>query len=137
MRARPRAARHAFLLAWVPVLAYVLLIAILSSYPQPQVASLFSFQDKFLHLGEYGVLGLLMARAMAATARGEPSTMTYAGGVAWGSIVALGDEIYQASTPGRSSSPADLVVDVVALCAAAGVYCFVRTRSGRARAAGT
>jgi VanZ family protein len=134
MPARPRTARRLFVSAWVPVLAYVVVIALLSSYPQPQVASIFTYEDKILHLGEYGVLGVLLARAMASTAPGEVGLATYAGAVAWGALVGVADEIYQASTPGRSSSLADLATDVCALCLAALLVRFVRAR--RARIAG-
>lgn len=128
MPASPRTARRLFVDAWLPVLAYVAIIALLSSYPQPQVASLFTYEDKILHLGEYGVLGVLLARAMAGTAPGEVTAATYMGAIAWGTLIGVSDEIYQASTPGRSSSLADLAADVSALCLAALLVRFLRAR---------
>jgi VanZ family protein len=132
---RPRTTRRLFAVAWGPVLAYVVVIALLSSYPQPQAASLFTYEDKILHLGEYGILGALLARAMARTAPGEATLATYAGAVAWGTLIGVADEIYQASTPGRSSSLADLATDVGALCLAALLVRFLRVRRVRVASA--
>ena len=50
--------------AWLPVLAYIALIFVLSA--QPNLASPFHFQngDKFAHTLEYGGLGVLLVNAL-------------------------------------------------------------------------
>ncbi|MBI2447776.1 MAG: VanZ family protein, partial [Candidatus Omnitrophica bacterium] len=49
---------------WLPVYLYALFIFILSSIPKlPEIGPDFLNADKLLHIIEYGILGLLLARA--------------------------------------------------------------------------
>jgi VanZ family protein len=102
--------RGGFVLAWLPVLAYIALIFFISS--QPQLAPPFHFTngDKLAHTLEYGGLGFLLVRAF----RTRPALGPVAGGLlalAIGLAIAGGDEIYQRSIPGRTSSADDWLAD--------------------------
>ncbi len=130
----PRPAPAALWL-WLPALLYAGLIFTLSSHPAPGFVSIFTNEDKMLHFGEYGVFGLLLARAMAGSARGPQLALSYALAIGVGTATASADEWYQASVPGRSSSAWDLSVDVLALVLAAVAIHVLRRRMLRHRAA--
>ncbi len=90
---------------WSPVLAWAALIFALSSIPS--LDSGLGFWDlvlrKAAHVGEYAVLGLLLARALL---REVPA-------VAAGIAYAISDEVHQHFVPGRNGTPLDLVFDGV------------------------
>jgi VanZ family protein len=66
--------------------------------------------DKIAHLCEYGILGLLYARAGVHTA---PTWRRALGGAITGALVGGLDELYQRTIPGRDSSGLDLVADAI------------------------
>lgn len=101
---------------WVPVALYVLLILIVSSIPRLTVPG-FSGSDKIAHLGEYGILGLLARRAV-----NLPKTRGWIIAVAIGVIIGAGDEIYQRTVPGRSSSAFDWMADTIGAGSGAAVW---------------
>jgi VanZ family protein len=96
---------------WLPVLAYVSLIFILSAQPHLQPPLRFQNSDKVMHLLEYGVLGLLFARALRASfpGRGWVFTSMLALGIGLG--VGAGDEYFQSFVPGRESTVFDWLAD--------------------------
>src|SRR5437870_10764107 len=69
MTARPqeRGIVALFVRYWLPVLAYVALIAALSAQPHLKPPFRFHNSDKIFHALEYFGLGLLLARAFAQT----------------------------------------------------------------------
>ncbi len=107
--------RFAFVRDWLPVLLYVALIFTLSSMPHLQAPFHFPNADKVMHLGEYGLLGLLLTRVLHTMPRLE--SMLAAGFIAVAIGVAIGgvDELYQRGVPGRESSLLDLVADMLGL----------------------
>jgi VanZ family protein len=97
---------------WLPPILWATLILALDSVPHPErfVPSMFPGSDKLAHLGMYGMLGLLLARAMFAS-----MTKAAIAGVVTVLIVATlgaGDELHQLLVPARSASAADWLADV-------------------------
>lgn len=115
---------------WLPVAAYAALILAVSSIPGSALARLpFSFWDKGAHVVEYGVLSLLVGRALRGTLPpSDASSNLRAAVVVVASVVAFGaiDEAYQ-STRGRDADILDLAADAVGACLAQTI------QAGRAR----
>jgi VanZ family protein len=90
---------------WLPVLAWAALIFALSSVPDlgTGLGSWDLLLRKVAHVGEYAVLGLLLARALA---RPLPA---FALGVAY----AVSDELHQHFVPGRRGAPLDVLIDAI------------------------
>jgi VanZ family protein len=95
---------------WSITAAYAALIIFVGSRPDLRSPVTFPMWDKFAHLGEYGVFGLLGHMAIARDGRVRSSRML-AVAVA-GLCVGVLDETIQAYTPGRESSIYDLLADV-------------------------
>lgn len=103
--------RGGFVRAWLPVLAYVVLIFALSS--QPGLAPPFRFTngDKLAHTLEYGGLGFLLVRALRIGPRAMGPVAGGLAALAIGMAVGAGDELYQRYVPGRESAVLDWVAD--------------------------
>ena len=113
---------------WTPVMVYLTVIFALSSQPNLQSPIRLLYVDKFLHAGEYMVLGLLLVRALRATLR--VSRPLFAAMIAIGLVVTVGaaDEFLQSFIPGRQSDIFDLQADVLGGAIAQFVYVmFVRS----------
>lgn len=96
---------------WLPVVLFVALIFMVSSKPRLKPPVTFRYADKVLHMCEYGALGLLVSRAMRATAPGSPFGTRAALAIAGGIAVGACDEWFQSFVPGRESSVYDLMAD--------------------------
>ncbi len=116
-----------FLRFWLPVLVYVTAIFTLSAQPHLSPPLGFTWNDKFLHMLEYLILGLLLVRALRAHLRvGRP---LFAAMIALGFVVLTGmaDEYLQSFIPGRQADVFDLLADVAGGALAQLVYVtFVR-----------
>src|SRR2546423_10241827 len=99
--------RRLFVTRWLPVLAYLALIFTLSSIPFLAVPGTLRNRDKVAHLLEYGGLGILGARAAAATWPRSNAWRRAVVVLAVVSAVGACDEKYQQWTPGRESSVYD------------------------------
>jgi VanZ family protein len=110
------------------VLAYVGFIFRLSTWSNPPSGPPLPYLDKIVHTIEYGILGLLVAWAAAGRLRGARLLALVIG---VGLLVGLADEMIQRSTPGRQSSPFDLLADVI------GLSCAWMLSEARARWAGS
>lgn len=101
--------------AWLPVAAYAALIFVLSSRPSlvEQVPNRLRFLgiDRVGHCAEYGILGWLAARALAAN--GVRRTRRLWLGLALASLYGATDELHQAFVPGRSCQAGDWLADTV------------------------
>lgn len=99
-------ARH-----WLPVAAYVGLIFVLSAQPGLHPPLDFQNSDKLAHLIEYGLLGLLLARALRAT--WPARTWVFVSLLALGLGLGIGaaDECFQSFVPGRDSTVFDWLAD--------------------------
>jgi VanZ family protein len=102
---------------WVPVLAYAAVIFYLSSLPHPEDDLpdflLKKLSDKFLHLVEYAVLGLLCYRALRWTAGPSMARRAVMITIIAVSFYGMTDEVHQAFVPFRESSWLDWVADTV------------------------
>ena len=58
-----------FVTHWLPLLAYLGMIFVLSAQPHLKPPIQFENSDKLYHLAEYGGLGLLLARTIRAAGR--------------------------------------------------------------------
>ncbi|MCC6349241.1 MAG: VanZ family protein [Candidatus Eisenbacteria bacterium] len=96
---------------WLPVAAYVSLIFVLSAQPNLRPPFHFQNSDKLSHLLEYGVLGVLLARAMRATLRPRSWLLTTMLTMALGLGIGAGDEFFQSFVPGRDSTVFDWLAD--------------------------
>lgn len=100
--------------AWAAPLAWSAAILIATSIPGDQLPPAFPYADKFVHLGIYGVLGVLVGRACRLDRR--PSRTGAVGVVRWVCAIALFaafDEWHQDFIPGRASDSTDWLMDVV------------------------
>lgn len=106
-------ARRRFILYWLPALAWAAVILVSTSLPRVPVPAV-EGGDKLAHLGAYGILGLLLMRALSCTAdlsslRGAAAT------VAWGAAFGAFDELHQIPLPGRGADVRDWLADLVGL----------------------
>ncbi len=80
----------------------------MTSWPNPGLTAAPEGTDKVVHLGAYGVLGFLVARARAS--RGVARLLRALTAIA--GFAAL-DELHQILVPGRSASTGDFAADVI------------------------
>lgn len=100
-----------FVRYWLPVLAYVALIFVLSAQPGLSPPVHFQNSDKVAHLLEYGVLGLLFARALRATLPARSWLFLSMLMLGAGLGIAACDEYFQSFIPGRDSTVLDWLAD--------------------------
>ena len=123
--------RRSAILRWLPALAWMALIFVLSSrsdLPTPPGPVLERLFERGGHAAIYAVLAILLERALALPRGGKLAALVFT------MLYAASDEFHQSFVPGRTPSVADGVADLVgALC---GLYA-LRLRSlltgGRAR----
>lgn len=97
--------------AWAPVAAWCLLVFTLSSLPLGIDAEVVPGGDKAAHLGEYAVLGFLLARALRMTRPSLGFGSLVAGAALLGALYGASDEFHQSFVPERTASLGDLVAD--------------------------
>ena len=108
-----------WLLAWLPVIGYCVLMFALSSVPGPKLPKpLFWHSDKVIHAVEYGILGVLLLRALHHTFPDISHRRLVLYAVLLAVLYALSDEFHQSYVPRRSSSLLDVVADTVGACIA-------------------
>jgi VanZ family protein/O-antigen ligase len=97
------------LLIWGPVAAWAVVIFTLSSIPGDDVGDGSPrLLPKLAHLLEYGILGVLLARAQSASVM--PRSLTWP--LALAGLYAISDELHQSFVPGRTPLAADVLIDV-------------------------
>jgi len=115
------------IVSWGPALAVAGAIVALSSVPGDRLElPLFPHADKLAHLAVYGLLGLLVLRALARTTRLALATRAFVT-VVLVTVFGVTDELHQVFVPGRSAE----VLDVVADGAGALLACVVFWAGGR------
>jgi VanZ family protein len=116
-------------MAAVLVLAHMTLIFVLSSRRPPEAVVSIGIPDWVLHLGEYGVLGLLLAHLAFSVTGGTAVRALVPLPALIGTLYGLSDEWHQAFVPGRDPSAADFAMDAVgSLLGAVAFWLAVRAR---------
>ncbi len=116
--------------AWGPVAIWAAVLFFLSALPLSGDVSWVPVNDKVIHVGLYGVLGVTLSRARILSGAGWPHGLFILVGVLYG----VTDEFHQAFVPGRSVSVFDWIADVVGVLM--GYTIFLKTisiREARAR----
>jgi len=96
---------------WLPVFLYALVIFSGSSFPQPEMPITFWNFDKVLHLIEYGLFGILLARAIKGTKPEINLKRMYFLAAIVALLYGFSDEFHQAFVPGRTVSIWDALTD--------------------------
>jgi VanZ family protein len=106
---------------WLPALAWLALIFIGSSISLPSsTISVFRFQDKVVHLVEYGILGLLLIRPVHRLRPGRPDLYWLC--IAGAGLYGILDEFHQYFVPGRSVEAGDALSDAAGAFIAVWLY---------------
>jgi VanZ family protein len=109
-------------------LGYMTLIFVLSAqstFPQA-LAGIWTF-DKVIHGVEYGVLAILIARAL------RPRSGAAFAAAVLASVYGATDEAHQYYVPGRSSDRYDILADAVGAVIGAALFAFHSRRSSRVK----
>ena len=119
-----------FIWYWLPAALWAALILVGTSLPRVPVPGV-QGGDKLAHLAVYGVLGLLLMRALGSTCRSvglREIGVTLALGGAFAGL----DELHQIPLPGRGADVCDWLADLVGLALGAGLmYLIQRTQTAR------
>ncbi len=118
---------------WWPAIAYMMLIAVVSSFAiqVTDVAPRF-LDDKSIHFLEYALLGFLCAHASIQTWPGRSVARMCLLGALIATAFGLSDEIHQAFVPGRAADVYDFLADACGALAGAFVR-FWRSKGERHR----
>jgi VanZ family protein len=119
---------------WAPVVVWAALIFGLSATPNLRFVpdeGLDLIVRKIGHMGVFGILALLIWRALEAT---TSLRRTWSWALALTVLYAITDEYHQASVVGRHASPVDVAIDAVGALIAVAAVSLVRARRTRRRA---
>jgi VanZ family protein len=122
LKRQPQGRARLFFEYWFPVILYAAAIVFLSAQPQLTSTIRFDNADKWAHLIEYAGLGFVLVRALRVSMPGrDPLTAAFAA-LALGALMAVCDEVFQSTVPGRDSSHLDFMADVAGLILAQLAY---------------
>ena len=119
--------------AWIPAIAYTVLIVVLSAQPylaSPQIRGI-RLNDKLLHMLEYVVFSFLWCRALLRRDASRGAVLKW---LAWGMLFAVSDEIHQSFVPHRQASVFDWLADTMGLIAGVGLFLALRRQGWRRKA---
>lgn len=117
---------------WGPPVAEMAALFFLSAGPAPSIVPAIS--DKVIHVAIYGLLALLLLRALAAGRWEGVSARTVCAAVALTALYGLTDEWHQSFVPSRSAEWADVAADVCGASLAGGAawtWDIIRRTRGR------
>jgi VanZ family protein len=120
-------------LAWGPVIAWAALIFLASAQPDLRFVTddtLDFIVRKLGHMAVFGILALLLWRALATT---TSVRRPWAWALALAILYAITDELHQGGTIGRHASPVDVVIDAAGTLIAVGLIAGVVHLRRRAR----
>jgi VanZ family protein len=120
--------------AWVPVVAYMAAIFVLSSQSRLPVPLHFTLSDKLAHAAIYLGLALLVLRASGKSPLVR-CPGPYAQSLILAALYGISDEFHQRFVPGRSADVLDWFADVLGAAIAIILVIILRKRSadGRSR----
>ena len=107
--------------AWLPPIAWCVLLFALSALPFRTGAETFRGADKAVHAAEYAVLGFLLARALLLTGPHRTRARNFALAAGLGAAYGLTDELHQLLVPERAFEWGDLAADALGAAAGAAV----------------
>lgn len=115
------------ILFWAPVILWMGLIFSLSSIPEENLPKVtIPYIHKIVHLVEYSILGILLARAVIHSYPYRSSAQLIAVSVILIFLYALSDEWHQTFVPGRSGEFSDCIYDTI--YATIGIYFYYRIK---------
>ncbi len=116
--------------AWAAVLFYAGLIFYSSSLPKPIpfIEKELYPPDWVLHMAEYSVFGLLVARALLVSSRGFSRFLLLAVTLLIGILYGLSDEWHQSFVPQRDSSIYDVIADGIGALGGAFIWLWVKIK---------
>lgn len=133
---RPGSALRPLLSAWAPVVGWAALIFILSAQPDLRFvpdAGLDFVVRKLGHMGVFGILALLLWRALAGTTGWR---RPWAWAFALAVLYAASDELHQGLVAGRNPSAVDVGIDAFGALVAIVAVRLERARRTRRREGG-
>ena len=115
--------RKYFIRFWLPVLIYLALIFILSSFSAPIFAETpIPFLDKLFHMVEYALLGFLFIRGFKNSPLSLSSVKFISLAVALSTLYGMSDEFHQYFVPNRDASLADILFDCIGSMIGSTIY---------------
>ena len=127
----PARAWRTLLSAWVPVVGWAALIFAFSAQPDLTFvpdAGVDLVVRKIGHMAVFGILALLIWRALAGT---TALRRPWAWALVLTILYAISDELHQGLVAGRHASASDVVIDTIGAVTAVATIWFIRSR-GRA-----
>jgi VanZ family protein len=119
---RKSSSRHPFIKYWLPILLYIPLIFLLSSIGTLRPPDILTGTDKIAHILEYGFLGFLLLRAFRRGGMIDNNLIASLVTLIIGLVVALADELFQSTVPGRLADPVDFAADALGLILAGAIF---------------
>lgn len=111
-----------FLICWLPLIIYCLAIYLQSGQPGPQHLPDVRFLDKFLHVGAYGLLGILFFRAYETLPLKTSKNLLILISIGSAALYGISDEIHQYFVPSRQADVMDVIANTIgSIC---GVYSY-------------
>ena len=109
-----------FFICWLPLIICCLAIYIQSDYPSSEKIPTFTFSDKILHFGAYGLLGILFFRAYETLPLKANKTLLILLSIGSATLYGISDELHQYFVPFRNADIMDGVANTIgSIC---GVY---------------
>lgn len=96
---------------WLPVFIYCVIIFVISSFTIELPETKIKFFDKLIHIAEYAVLGLLIARALKLQGFKATPFLKILLAAELAFLYGATDELHQFFVPGRFASVVDLLAD--------------------------
>ena len=118
-----------FLIYWFPLIIYCLLIYIQSSHPSPEHIPDIRFLDKLLHVGAYGLLGILFFRAYETLPISNNKNLLILLSIGSATLYGISDEIHQYFVPFRYADILDGVANTIG--SIFGVYFYYRWKAAK------
>ena len=112
---------------WLPVFLWCAIIFAQSAFATPDIGPHWPYMDKFAHLGIYGLLAVLLCRALHAGTHfsGRPLKLALTVTVLT-ALYGLSDEWHQSFVPARNAEAADLLADLLGGVMGSGVYLLIQ-----------
>ena len=102
-----------FLIYWLPLIIYCLAIYIQSGQPGPEYIPDVRFMDKFLHVGAYGLLGILFFRAYETLPLKNFKNLLILISIGSAVLYGISDEIHQYFVPSRQADVMDVIANTI------------------------